>query len=186
MNRPIPESYWVDPKRFLAGEYPGGFENAKSMRRRIDAFLEAGIDTFFDLTQPNELISYETILGEQARMHEIEPAYHRFAIRDRHIPSREAMITLLDAIDDALSAGRNIYVHCWGGVGRTGTTVGCYLVRRGMANDKALARVGTWFKTMPKHIFFPTSPETEVQIQFVRDWREDGSVNGNGQDSSAG
>ena len=27
--------------------------------------------------------------------------------------------------------GRKVYVHCWGGVGRTGTVVGCYLVRQG-------------------------------------------------------
>jgi protein-tyrosine phosphatase len=82
------------------------------------------------------------------------------------------MTALLDAIDDALEAGRNIYVHCWGGIGRTGTTVGCYLVRRGWANDAALAQVGEWFRTMPKHVFFPSSPETDVQIHFVRNWRE--------------
>ncbi len=26
-----------------------------------------------------------------------------------------------------------VYVHCWGGVGRTGTVVGCWLLRHGYA-----------------------------------------------------
>jgi protein-tyrosine phosphatase len=172
MNRPILESYWIDPDRFLAGEYPGGFDDSEITRRRMTAFLEAGINTFFDLTQSHELVSYESILKKQAAIHGIEPAYYRFAVRDHHIPSHETMSVILDAIDDALNAGRNIYLHCWGGIGRTGTAVGCYLVRHGMTNEEALTQVGEWFRTMPKHIFFPTSPETDEQIQFVCNWRE--------------
>ena len=32
------------------------------------------------------------------------------------------MQEILDAVDRALAAGRNVYLHCWGGIGRTGTT----------------------------------------------------------------
>ena len=41
-----------------------------------------------------------------------------------------------------------VYVHCWGGIGRTGTVVGCWLVRHGMTGDEALAEFaspGRWF-----------------------------------------
>ena len=38
---------------------------------------------------------------------------------------------MLDAIDDQLENGGNVYVHCWGGKGRTGTVVGCWLIRHG-------------------------------------------------------
>ena len=31
-----------------------------------------------------------------------------------------------------------MYLHCWGGVGRTGTVVGCWLVRHGRTGDEAL------------------------------------------------
>lgn len=169
-GRPILESYWVDPGRFLAGEHPGGFDNSESPRR-IAEFLAAGIDSFFDLTQAHELAAYESVLKEQAAIHGIDAKYHRFPIPDHHVPTPGTMTAILDALDDALAAGQNIYVHCWGGVGRTGTTVGCYLVRHGMTNEEALAQVGEWFKTMPKHTFFPSSPETDRQIQFVRAWR---------------
>jgi hypothetical protein len=54
LKLPIPESYWVIPRRFLAGEYPGGF-NRERVRQRMNAFLEAGINTFINLTGPDEL-----------------------------------------------------------------------------------------------------------------------------------
>jgi hypothetical protein len=45
MDRPIPESYWVEPGRLLAGEYPAQFNNELT-RLRIDALNQAGFKTF--------------------------------------------------------------------------------------------------------------------------------------------
>lgn len=168
---PIPESYWVKPDQFLAGEYPGSYD-AATMERRIAAFLRAGIHTFIDLTQPHELIHYESTLKEQARINELDVSYTRISIRDRDIPSPETMKTILDTIDNALNAGRKVYVHCWGGVGRTGTTVGCYLVRHGMSGEGALDQITQWWQDMPKRIFHPRSPETDKQVEFILNWRE--------------
>lgn len=170
-NRPIEQSYWVEEGRFLAGEYPGSHD-PETMRRHMDAFLESGINTFIDLTQPHELVSYESILKEQARIYDMDAFYHRFAIRDHRTPSRETMVNILDTIDDALNSGRNIYVHCWGGVGRTGITVGCYFVRHGLGNEEALTLVNKLYRTRSNTFYYPTSPETEEQMEFVRNWRE--------------
>ncbi len=167
---PIVESYWVEENRFLAGEYPGS-HNPEYARRRMDAFIEAGIHAFVDLTHSHELVPYESILKEQARIYDVQASYHRFAIRDHGVPSHETMVAILDTIDDEISRGRGVYVHCWGGVGRTGVTVGCYLVRHGMDNKKALARVDALFKTRPQ-TYFSTSPETQEQFDFVLNWRE--------------
>lgn len=170
-DRPIAESYWVEEGRFLAGEHPGSYDS-ETARRHMDAFLEAGITTFIDLTQPHELVSYEAVLKEQARIYGVNSFYHRFAIRDHGIPSRETMISILNTIDDALNSGRNVYVHCWGGVGRTGITVGCYLVRHEVTNEQALTQVNRLYRTRANTFYYPTSPETEEQIEFVRSWRE--------------
>ena len=64
-DRPIPESYWVEPGRFLAGEFPGQ-DYGKLLRRRLDIFLDFGIDSFIDLTDPDELPTYLPLLKEQA------------------------------------------------------------------------------------------------------------------------
>ena len=170
-HHPIPESYWVEPDRFLAGEYPGSFD-PETARRRMDAFLEAGITTFIDLTQSHELVPYEAILKEQARTYGLNITYQRLAIRDYGTPSHKTMTNILNIIDDALASGQKIYVHCWGGVGRTGTTVGCYLVRHGKTGDQALDQIADWWQDIPKHATHPHSPETEEQREFIRNWRE--------------
>lgn len=167
---PIVESYWVEENRFLAGEFPGSY-NPDTTRRRMDAFLESGIRVFIDLTQPHELVPYESILKEQAKIYELDVAYHCFAIRDHGIPSQTTMSNILDTIDTAMEQGKGVYVHCWGGVGRTGITVGCHLIRHGLSAQQALDRVHTLFKTRPQN-YYATSPETQEQFDFVRNWRE--------------
>jgi hypothetical protein len=171
IDRPIPESYWVEPGRFLAGEFPGSF-SVEIARTRLDAFLKAGLQKFIDLTQPHELMPYQAILKEQAALRKVDAEYDRFPIRDHGVPSVETMLHVLDAIEQALDSGRNVYVHCWGGVGRTGLAVACYLVRHGRTNEQALAQVNRLFKTRPTNPRFPTSPETEEQVEFVLNWRE--------------
>ncbi len=169
-NRPFANCYWVIPGRFLAGEYPGAFTE-ESTRKRMDALLEAGIDSFFDLTYPDERPSYEEILNEEAGYYSRVVRVQRFPIPDFGLPSPQQMTHLLDSMDGALAEGCNIYLHCWGGIGRTGTTVGCFLVRQGMSGDEALAQIAKWWATDPRRIYFPRSPETEEQHQFVREWK---------------
>ena len=45
------------------------------------------------------------------------------------------MVSILDAIDDSVKVGKPVYVHCWGGVGRTGMVIGCWLLRHGLAKS---------------------------------------------------
>lgn len=171
--RSLPQSYWVQPGRFLAGEYPGTFDQELT-RKRLDALIEAGLDTFIDLTKPNEIIPYANLLLEQAQAYGIQAAYQRFPIGDFGLPTPEGMNVLLDRIEESLEAGRHIYLHCWGGIGRTGTTVGCYLVRQGKTADEALEQLSAWWRTVPKSQHHPHSPETTEQVDFIRTWAQYG------------
>lgn len=168
-DRPLRESYWVEPGRFLAGEYPGHYD-AEKARRRLDALIEAGIDTFIDLTKDNENVPYAKILAEEAEMYGIQVEYQRFSIGDFGLPTPKQMKTILDTIDGQLAMGRKVYLHCWGGIGRTGTTVGCYLVRRGLAGEEALRQLARWWREVPKSRIHPRSPETLEQEDFVLHW----------------
>ena len=169
---PISEAYWVQPGRFLAGEYPAA-AYVERARERLVRMLEAGINTFIDLTLPNELPPYYQILFVEADKRGLDVQHKRFPILDHNIPPRGTMFEILNVIDSTLAEGRNIYVHCWGGIGRTGTTVGCYLVRHGLTGEQALAQLSEWWKDVPKSSYFPRTPETERQIKFVLNWKED-------------
>jgi protein-tyrosine phosphatase len=110
------------------------------------------------------------ILQEEARLYEVEVEHHRFPIGDFGLPTPEQMNLILDMIDVALQTGRKIYLHCWGGIGRTGTTVGCYLVRRGSTGEEALRQLTEWWRTVPKSQIHPHSPETHAQAEFICNW----------------
>ncbi|HEX2995028.1 MAG TPA: hypothetical protein VHP14_09390 [Anaerolineales bacterium] len=170
-KRPIPESYWVVPGHLLAGEHPAQFDEEVT-RRRLDALLEAGFDTFIDLTRPNETFPYHLILPEEAKASGREVVYQRFSIGDFGLPTPEQMNALLAAIEEGLHAGRKIYLHCWGGIGRTGTTVGCYLVRQGMTGAEALEQLAVWWRNVPKSRHYHRSPETPAQADFIRNWSQ--------------
>ena len=170
-QRPISESYWVETGRLLAGEYPGQYDEELT-RQRLDALIEAGFDLFIDLTKPDETFSYANILQEEGRVYDVEVRHERFAIGDFGLPTPELMTTILDTIEKNLQVGRKIYLHCWGGIGRTGTTVGCYLVRKGKSAEGALDQLSTWWRSVPKSYYHSRSPETWEQVEFIRTWAE--------------
>jgi hypothetical protein len=169
--RPIPESYWVQPGQFLAGEHPAKF-NEELTRKRLDALIEADFDTFIDLTHASETFPYANILLEEAQAYNMETAHHRFPIGDFGLPTPKMMNAILDKIEESLQAERKIYLHCWGGIGRTGTTVGCYLVRQGKTAEQALEQLAALWREVPKSQVHPRSPETEEQVNFIRTWAE--------------
>ena len=170
--RPIPNSYWVVQGRFAAGEYPGAVDSGAAAEK-VRAVLAAGIDYFLDLTEQGELLPYRFIAEEEARRLGRNVEWARYPIADVSIPNSPGeMAGILDAIDSALARGRNVYVHCWGGVGRTGTVVGCWLVRHGRTGDEALAELGELWQGVEKLRYRPVSPETREQRQYVRGWSE--------------
>ena len=48
---------------------------------------------------------------------------------------------ILARIRAEIAAGRVVYVHCWGGKGRTSTVVGCLLIDDGLDYDATIARI---------------------------------------------
>ena len=172
---PIPEAYWVIPGRLLVGEYPGIPFAPERTRQRLDAFLEAGFDNFIDLTGPAETATpYEPILLEQAGAYGVEVRHTHFPIGDFGVPSIDGMNSVLDGIDASLARGARTYLHCYGGIGRTGTVVGCFLVRHGQSGEAALQQLAAWWQKVPKHTRYPHSPETLTQEAFVREWKNGG------------
>jgi predicted aconitase with swiveling domain len=175
-SRPNGNTYWVSD-RLLAGEYPGHWDDTVA-RQRLQTYLDRGVTCFIDLTEDGELVPYDHLLPVRAANGQ-RIVYQRMAIRDLGVPrSPEFMAAILDRIDQAIEEGRTVYVHCWGGVGRTGTVVSCHLVRHGLHGDRALAEIAGHWQTVEKRTRHPRSPEMPEQLAYVRLWSNHGPDGG--------
>ena len=149
--------------RLVAGGYPG-HQDLDLVPGRLWALRDAGVTTFVDLTEEGELLPYADVLPDGM-------THRRHPIRDVSIPRDPAeMVAILDTIDQARAAGQTVYLHCWGGVGRTGTVVGCYLARHGLPGGIALRTVGRLFQETAKGRAGRVAPETSPQAAYVRRW----------------
>ena len=172
IETPLPETYWVQPHIFLAGEYPREPGEGTS-RWRLRRLVQSGIQVFVNLTQPGEfgLKPYAEMLLEEVESLGLSAECREFPIQDKGIPRPEMMTQILDVVDGAVHARRGIYVHCYAGVGRTGTVVGCYLVRHGMPARQALDRIAV-LRQGTRHEWIE-SPESMVQKAMVMGWASD-------------
>src|ERR1700730_3554415 len=169
-SRPNDNTYWVVPLKFLAGEYPGDQDPVKA-RKKINQLLAAGVRHFVDLTELDEFVPDEAILSEEAQNSSINATYQRFPIRDVSVPSdSEHLAEILLAIDRRIREGGTVYLHCWGGVGRTGLVVACWLQEHGRTPDDALAELSAKWSTVEKIYRKSESPETPTQVDWIRIW----------------
>jgi hypothetical protein len=169
-NLPTPDAYWITDC-LLAGEYPGA-KDATEAARKLGRYLDAGVTTFIDLTEDGEyrLRPYAAEVVALGKARGVAVTHHRRPIPDLGTPTAAEMRATLNALDAALAAGQTVYVHCFGGIGRTGTVVGCWLVRHGLSGAAALEQIAAWRVATPDGA--RPSPETAAQRALVLNWQE--------------
>lgn len=146
----ILHAWWVQPGRLLAGEYPAALDADKSIgKRRI--LLQAGVDSIVDLTEAGErswggdpLEDYRDSLWAAAdELGVARPVYVRYPIPDQGVLDDDGYHRIVEHIAAELAAGRVVYLHCWGGKGRTATVAGAWLIaEQGLDYPAVLDRIG--------------------------------------------
>jgi protein-tyrosine phosphatase len=152
------ELYWLDetwPGRLAMAARPRGGD---WLGDDIANWKRSGVDTVLSLLTPEEERDLDLRdEADEARARGMK--FASFPIPDRQVPRSEAKwAETMGKVADALSAGRNVVVHCRQGIGRSGLVAACLLVRKGMSPGAAVEAVSA-VRGVP-------IPETTEQ----RDW----------------
>jgi protein-tyrosine phosphatase len=151
--------YWLDqawPGRLALAARPRGGD---WLADEVADWKRAGISSVLSLLEHHE----EEDLGlcgeaDEAGRQGLE--FISFPIPDRHVPaSEETVAQILDRVEDALTSGKNVVVHCRQGVGRTGLVAACWLVKKGMSPGAAVERVSA-----ARGVDVPETPEQREWI----------------------
>jgi hypothetical protein len=173
MQTPFPQSYWIRDGLLCAGHYPGDL-NPRVRDSKLAGLLDCGIRRVVNLIPRDETGAhglpfdpYEPHLRALAAARGVPVECLRMGFPDGQTPDRATMNAILDRLDASIAAGEAVYIHCWGGHGRTSTVAGCYLVRHGMTPQAAIEQILAWRSTLPRR-HHPFEPGQEA---YVRAWR---------------
>lgn len=89
----------------------------------------------------------------------------RFAITDFSVPAdMQEASAAVDKVNEALSAGKKVVVHCRGGIGRSSLFAAAVMIRKGQTWDKAFEAI--------RQCRGCKVPETEQQEAWVKKFSE--------------
>jgi len=184
---------WLVPGHIMLGRYPGSepkrpVDAATQRLRVVDLRIQGNVSTFVSLQKEVPRQDSATTWGFQGTVpyrRGFVPYYRdivksvpaaqpgqvkHFGIVDRQpAPSITALDNLIEDLAQRVSRGEVLYIHCWGGQGRTGLVAACLLGRLypQLASEEALARVQAYFNLRGAP---GPSPETDEQTHQVREW----------------
>lgn len=103
--------------------------HAPMSHTQLDSIAEQGIDAILNLC------------GEFCDLHDIEQKagfeVHFLPLADEEAPELLELEKALAWLDEAIYLGKKVLIHCRHGIGRTGTVLNAYLLRRGLGHKLA-------------------------------------------------
>lgn len=111
--------------KIFASSRPWNKEHLKLMKKiGVKAVLNL-------LTEDEKAISDQEYLSEGFD-------YLNLPIEDMTAPTVEQLLKAVKWIDKKLNEGKKVLVHCYAGLGRTGTIIAAYLIYKGMEPEEAI------------------------------------------------
>lgn len=157
------DTWWIIPGVVLGGEYPC---DAKGSGDKLESLLEFGVDTIVNLTHKDDNLTpyYFSNRGLKGYALWVSP------IPDGGVVALDSYKQIVEEIKRQAEQGHVIYVHCWGGMGRTATVAGCLLAATTTHSpDDIFAQIDESRRKTSVKADRP-APENDQQRQIVRDF----------------
>ena len=137
----LPEFHW------LIGQWPGKLalearpRGGDWLADEIANWKRGGVHAILSLLTPDEERDLD-LHDEASEARKLGLDFYSFPIADRQVPKSETKLgEVLDKMNNELSAGRNLLIHCRQGVGRSGLVAACLLIKSGMSPGAAVEAV---------------------------------------------
>lgn len=177
LRGPTECSNWIIPGMLLCGQYPGAFEDRKN-DQLLKRILGKGVDTFVclqeevDMDIPEDVwragIGLRPYFSDAMRLSKKDLKWVHVPIVDGGVAPDDVTAAAVVGLAEDLMAGRILYLHCWGGHGRTGVLaclILAYLYR--LKATEVMRRVQVYHdcRIDPQNA---KSPQTVMQRDQVR------------------
>lgn len=154
------ELHWVNGPwsgRLALAARPRGGDWLKD---ELASWKVAGVDTVVSLLTRDE--ECELKLQDEARDAKAQGmTFLSLPIPDRQVPDSEASLSsTVQLMDEALSSGKNVLVHCRQGIGRTGLIAASLLINKGWEPEAAIELLSA-----VRGIDIPETPEQRRWIE---------------------
>jgi len=190
---PTPESNWVIPGVLLVGAYPAS-ENDSETCELLSSILTCGVNKFVCLQAEYRanvtevmwrqgsalrpyfddvklLLSNKSmfpVLRDNPSVSELENmSFEHFPIRDCSVTDDTRVLQLALRLVEEIAKGKVLYLHCWGGHGRTGTVVSIMLHLMYGFNSTASMRRCQLVHDIRQCPVVVDSPQTQTQRDQV-------------------
>ncbi len=141
---------------------PGRKDRGRVLAEDLEDIKKEGIKNILSLITEQELFDYG--VSDLKSIFQSNNLNHlHISILDQRVPSIPQLELILDWIEDKISRNEKVMIHCVGGLGRSGTIVAAYLMKKESFNkESAIQKV--------RESRGERAIESLEQIQFLMDW----------------
>jgi protein-tyrosine phosphatase len=134
--------YWIPTDQGKLGIMPHPLPGRR-LRKQMKEYRRKGVDILVSFLRKDEIMSLGLEdEGFHAEKNQME--FVHFPIVDHAAPSKSGRSTaLIQTLAESVKSGKSVLMHCWGGIGRSGTVAVAILIALGKDRQEAITTVST-------------------------------------------